>query len=313
MAKNKFTYGPVPSRRLGRSLGVDIVPFKTCSFDCVYCQLGRTTDLTCERREYVPVKEVLRDIRRSVEKRKPDYVTFSGSGEPTLHAGLGEMIDHIRLITDTPVAVLTNASLLYDEDVIRDVAKADLVVPSLDAPNAALFEQINRPAKGATFDRLVSGLSNLRHRFDGKIHLEVMMIDGLTSDDGVAAELGMIVKAVRADLVEINTPVRPPAEEHARPIEPRRLRELAHMIGVPNVKVIGAPPRAEDPTDTRTTEEVILDLIARRPCTTSDIAAGLEVSEEETERLLRKLESRKIIEEVRMGDSIYYRPCDNSE
>ena len=159
----KYLYGPVPSRRLGRSLGIDIVPPKICTLDCVYCQIGRTTQKTLERAEYVPVDEVAGEVKlRLAEGLEADFLTIGGSGEPTLNSRLGRLIDQIKGLTDIPVAVLTNGSLLYEEEVRQACAKADVVLPSLDAPDSETFEKVNRPQEGLGFDRFLGGLCEFR-------------------------------------------------------------------------------------------------------------------------------------------------------
>ena len=153
-----YVFGPVPSRRLGRSLGVDLVPFKTCTYDCIYCQLGRTTNKTIERRQWVPMELVLEELEKKLDSR-PDYITLSGSGEPTLFTPLDKLIEGIRSLTDIPVAVLTNGSLLGSAEVRHKLAGADLVIPSLDAGNEVAFRLVNRPHEALAFERLLAGLS----------------------------------------------------------------------------------------------------------------------------------------------------------
>ena len=161
----KHVFGPVPSRRLGRSLGVDLVPFKTCSYDCIYCQLGRTTKKTIERKEYAPLGEVLDEVgRKLAETARPDFITLSGSGEPTLHARLHELVAGIREMTGIPLAVLTNGSLLWDEAVRDALAGVDLVIPSLDAGTPRAFARVNRPHHGVSFEKMLGGLIDFRAR-----------------------------------------------------------------------------------------------------------------------------------------------------
>jgi len=156
---SRYVYGPVPSRRLGRSLGVDLVPFKTCSYGCTYCQLGRTKDKTTERREYVPVDGVLDELAEKLRLGPPpDFVGLAGSGEPTLHARIGDLIAGIKNLTSIPVAVLTNGSLLWTPEVRAGLAEADLVMPSLDAGTDRTFQRVNRPHRDISFERMVDGL-----------------------------------------------------------------------------------------------------------------------------------------------------------
>ncbi len=177
-------FGPVPSRRLGRSLGVDLVPFKTYSYDCIYCQLGRTTNKTIERREWTPIDAVLDEVKENIAAR-PDYITLSGFGEPTLCTHLGELIKGIRSFTDIPVAVLTNGSLLWQKEVRREVAASQLIVPSLDAGNARMFEAVNRPHEDLSFEQMIEGLIALREEFSGDIWLDVFPLGGYAAGSGL--------------------------------------------------------------------------------------------------------------------------------
>jgi wyosine [tRNA(Phe)-imidazoG37] synthetase (radical SAM superfamily) len=175
----KYVYGPVPSRRLGRSLGVDLVPFKTCTYDCIYCQLGRTTDQTTRRIEYVETDQVLAEVKAKLEiAPPPDYVSLAGSGEPTLHARIKEVIGGIKRLTRTPVAVLTNGSLLWDVNVQQALMAADLVMPSLDAGDEAMFQRVNRPHREIAFATMVEGLAAFTARFPGWVWLEVLAKNG---------------------------------------------------------------------------------------------------------------------------------------
>ena len=206
-------FGPVPSRRLGRSLGVDLVPRKTCSFDCVYCQVGRTTRRTVARSVLAPRAEAIKELRnRLQEGAEADVITLAGSGEPTLHAELGAVIDDIKAISDLPVAVLTNGSLLFDRGVRADCAKADLVLPSLDAGDEATFQAVNRPEPSLTLARVADGLVAFRREFDGPIWLEVFLVEGVNASREQVRKIGEWVETIRPDKVHLNTAVRPTAE-----------------------------------------------------------------------------------------------------
>ena len=169
----KYIFGPVPSRRLGRSLGIDLIPYKTCTFDCIYCDLGRTTHKTTSRQSYVVSEEIQKELELSLSvlDKKPDYITLSGSGEPTLNTNIGEIIRKIKEITSTPVAVLTNGSLLSMDEVREDLSEADAVLPSLDAITPALFEYINRPHASLRIEEIISGLIQFRNQYRGQIWL----------------------------------------------------------------------------------------------------------------------------------------------
>ena len=178
----KYVFGPVPSRRLGQSLGIDPIPFKTCNWNCVYCQLGRTTPLTLERKEFIPPADILNEVQQVIETSSPgkiNWITFVGSGEPTLHSKLGQMILQVKKWTDIPVAVITNGSLLYLPEVRDELAAADAVMPTLDAGNSRLYRQINRAAPRFTLDLLVEGMEIFRKMYRGKLWIEVMLLKGI--------------------------------------------------------------------------------------------------------------------------------------
>jgi len=301
----KHVFGPVPSRRLGRSLGVDLVPFKTCSYDCIYCQLGRTTCKTVERKEWVPLDAVLDELKQKLACR-PDYITLSGSGEPTLHSRLGEIIDHIQAMTAVPVAVLTNGSLLWQKEVREEVALADVVLPSLDAPDSERFEFINRPHPDITFERLVDGLEAFRREFAGKYWLEVMLLGGYTSLPVQVRQLADWARRIQPDKVQLNTAVRPPAEEYAMAVPPERLAELAKMFE-PLAEVVAEHRGQQASAESQASAEAILALVRRRPCTVEDMAHGLGIKPNEAVKLLAHLEARGKVLSERYGPEQFYR------
>jgi wyosine [tRNA(Phe)-imidazoG37] synthetase (radical SAM superfamily) len=225
-------YGPVPSRRLGFSLGVDLLPFKTCSMDCVYCQLGSQGRTTVRRREFVPVRTILAQIRAALAKGKPvDAITFSGSGEPTLHSGLGRIIAGIRRLTDVKVVLLTNSSSLTGARARRDAAAADIVVPSLDAATPGVFAKINRPHAGLTVEKTINGLIAFRREFKGRIWLEIMLVKGVNDGPAHLRALKKAIARIRPDRVQLNTVVRPPAEKNARPLTRQELEAVREALG----------------------------------------------------------------------------------
>jgi len=215
-------YGPVPSWRLGRSLGIDLLPGrgKTCTFDCIYCQLGRTVRSTTERDEFVSLDTLARELD-AVRGVGADYVTFSGTGEPTLAANLGEAIRLAQRALDLPTAVLTNSSLVTDEGVRRDLFYADVVVAKLDAPGEELFRRINRPLAGFSFGEIIEGLRVFRESYGGRLALQMMFVE---ANRGAAQPLAAIAARVGADEVQINTPLRP---SPTPPLSPERLAEVA--------------------------------------------------------------------------------------
>jgi wyosine [tRNA(Phe)-imidazoG37] synthetase (radical SAM superfamily) len=278
----KFIFGPVPSRRLGRSLGVDLAPYKTCTFDCIYCDLGRTTHKTVSRQSYVSPEEVGRELELSLSilEKKPDYITLSGSGEPTLNQNIGEIIHTIKDLTSIPVAVLTNGSLLSIEEVRNELLTADLVLPSLDAVTPFIFEAINRPHPSLNIEDIILGLIQFRKEFQGQIWLEIVFCRGINDDKSEIERLKESIERIQPDRVQLNTPVRPPAEEFAYPLTSDQLEEIRKKLGE-KAEIISefAAPLGAELNSVKDTE--ILNLIKRRPCTTEDIskALGLRIDE----------------------------------
>ncbi|MGI6685920.1 MAG: radical SAM protein [Bacillota bacterium] len=234
----KYWYGPVHSRRLGRSLGVDVIPLKTCSLDCVYCECGATNSLTLERKEYFPTNDIINSLDSILkEKSDLDYVTFAGSGEPTLHTGLGKIINFIKeKYPQFKVAVLTNATLLNDPVVIQDVAKADLIVPSLDAVSMEAFQKINRPAENITPETIISGIQNLKNNFTGEIWLEIFIIPGINDDEKELALFKDTINKLGIKKVQLNTLDRPGAVNWLKPVSKEYKEEIAAKLG--NVEIV---------------------------------------------------------------------------
>ena len=208
-------YGPVPSRRLAQSLGVDPIPLKTCNYNCVYCQLGRTRPLTCARRDFYPPEEILAQVRTAVEAADHgdiDYITFVGQGEPVLCSSLGWLIAGVKSMTDLPVAVITNGALLHLPDVCEELASADVLMPTLDAVDQTLFRKVNRPCPALRIADIIEGMIRFRSMFAGQMWLEVMLVKGLNDHDGNLFALRDVIARIRPDRIHINVPVRPPAE-----------------------------------------------------------------------------------------------------
>ena len=303
----QHTYGPAPSRRLGRSLGIDLVPLKTCSYDCIYCQLGHTTNRIIERKEYVPLDDVLRELDQRLRTGpEPDYVTLSGSGEPTLYSRLKSLIVGIKERTDRPVAVLTNGSLLWDAEVQDALLEADLVIPSLDAGDDATFQWINRPHPAVTFERMVAGLDAFCRRFSKAVWLEVLLLQGLNASGVQLERIVHLVKRIAPDRVQLNTATRPPCEEFAKPVPMDELKEVAPGFGVPTEVIAqrySAHPDAHHPAH----RENIVSLLMRRPCTLEDLAAGLGLHPNEVAKQLDQLTRAHVLACGYAGERLYYR------
>jgi wyosine [tRNA(Phe)-imidazoG37] synthetase (radical SAM superfamily) len=302
--QRQYAFGPVPSRRLGRSLGVDLVPPKTCSFDCVYCQLGRTTDLTVERACRAPIDDALNDVADKLETR-PDYLTVSGSGEPTLHSGIGELLRRLRRCSDVPIAVLTNGSLLHLPEVRRALRVADRVIPSLDVPDEALFRRVNRPHPSLTFDLLVEGLVRFREEYQGVLALEVLLVGGVSDAADTVARLAPLVERIAPDVVQLGTVTRPPAESGVSAVPAETLRKRATLLpGLVEVVADVPPPPLDAPLAAVTDDAA--ELLARRPCTVDDVASGLGIHPGEALKLLRALAAANRVETRREEERTYY-------
>lgn len=274
----KYVFGPALSRRLGRSLGIDVVTFKTCTYDCVYCQLGPTTVHTLERKPYVPLDFVLDEVRRALESgAQADYITIGGSGEPTLYSEIGALIAGIKALTAIPVAVITNGSLLWDSEVRDALCRADVVMPSLDAASSAAFTAVNRPVAGIPFERMLDGLAALRECYRGRIWLEIFLIAPIEADSPEIDEFVQCLDRIRPDKVHLNTIARPAPGSAAKPVPPGVMLEIARKLG-PNAEVIAEYPRVEAQTARpEITEDDVLALLRRHPCSLQDIAAGLSI------------------------------------
>ena len=231
---SEFVYGPVPSRRLGESLGIDPVPFKTCNWNCVYCQLGRTSPPVTERREYAPAQQIVSEVTAAVSQHsagKIDWITFVGSGEPTLHSKLGWMIRQVKSMTELPIAVITNGSLLSLPSVRRELLAADSVLPSLDGGSEAVFLAVNRPHAALSFESHVEGLVRFRKEYKGKLWVEVMLIRGLNDSEQSLTDLGAVLRRVQPDQIHLNVPIRPPCEPWVKPTENDQLMRAVVILG----------------------------------------------------------------------------------
>jgi len=305
--EKKYLYGPVPSRRLGLSLGVDIVPFKVCTLDCVYCQLGRASRKTIERREYVPVKAVLAELKeRLAQGVKADFITISGSGEPTLNSQLGELIDGIKKITDIPVAILTNGTLLYRQNVRADCAKADVVLPSLDAGDEQTFQKMNRPYSGLSIEKLIEGLLAFRNEFAGEFVLEVFFVEGLNTDTEQIAKIKAAIERIRPDKIQLNSAVRPTAEPGVKRLDAEKLQVIAEELGQKCEVVPDASP-ARLGRDVECKAENLLSMLKRRPCSLNDICSALGIARNEASKFITHFQQQGIVHSEGKNGIIFFR------
>jgi wyosine [tRNA(Phe)-imidazoG37] synthetase (radical SAM superfamily) len=269
----KRIFGPVPSRRLGQSLGIDPVPLKTCNWNCVYCQLGRTMPFRTERRHNFKVSNILLEVEEALGAHQPgeiDWITFVGSGETTLHDGLGEMIRGVKALTEIPVAVITNGSLLYMPEMREELQDADAVLPSLDAGNPVLYRRINRPHGSLTFDRLTSGLIAFRKAYDQNLWLEVMLVRGLNDTHEALNEIAHWIDKINPDQVHVVQPTRPAAEIWVKPPDDEGLMRAKNILG--NVaKIIMPAIGSFDMSNDTDLVEAIIGIITRHPMRESEL------------------------------------------
>lgn len=290
----RYVFGPVPSRRLGQSLGIDTIPLKTCNWNCVYCQLGRTKPLNNQRKDYYPPSEILSEVREALETCQPgeiNWVTFVGSGEPLLHASLGYLIQQVKKLTALPVAVITNGSLLFLPEVRQDLKPVDAVMPSLDAGTAELYRKINRPHPDLTFERLVEGLVSFRNEYSGRLWVEVMLVRGLNDNPQSLGDIARILERIRPDAVHINLPIRPPVETWVEPPGSEELMQALAILG--SVAEVVHPAEGsfnlsgyEDPI------EAIIAVITRHPMREQELESALSRwPQDEVRRVLANLEA----------------------
>ena len=303
--KHEYIFGPVPSRRLGRSLGVDLVPFKTCTYDCIYCQLGRTTDKTVQRKEWVSIDIVVEQLRGKLDSG-PDYITLSGSGEPTLCLQLDELISRIKTVTNIPVAVLTNGSLLWLPEVRESIMQADLVIPSLDAGSDVFFQYVNRPHRDITFENMLAGLIEFRRVYPGQYWLEVFLLGGVTTTEKELRLLADCIDRIGPDRVQVNTVTRPPAESFAFPIPKEQLEGIASQLG-DNVEIIADYQQVHAQEAFVAKGDDVLELLRRRPCSVEDIAQGLGIHRNEVVKYIEELTSAGKIDAETQNNKLYYK------
>lgn len=304
----RHVYGPVPSRRLGRSLGVDLVPYKVCTYDCVYCQLGRTTEKTIDRREYALVDEVAAELESRLSAGPtPDYIGLAGSGEPTLNSRIGELIARIKGMTEVPVAVLTNGSLLWMPEVRDALMEADLVLPSLDAGDGHLFGFVNRPHPGIGFQAMAEGLAEFIARFPRAVWLEVFLLAGVTGIDSEVRKIAALAERIGAKRVQLNTVSRPPCEEFAYAVPAAQMKAFASLFRPP-AEVICPAEAATTTEDTRTaTDGEILALLRRRPCTAQSVATGLGLHVADAVKRLQALTEQGLVAPTHRNGAVHYR------
>lgn len=286
----KHIFGPVPSRRLGMSLGVDLIPYKTCTYDCIYCELGKTTDQTVVRKEYISPDTIIRHLEEYLLllQSPPDYITISGSGEPTLNSKIGDIIREIKHLTTIPVAVITNGSLMFMDPVKEGLLKADVVLPSLDAVYPSVFRHINRPEPSLHIHDIIKGLIDFRKEYHGEIWLEILFCRALNDDRSELERMRQNIDDIKPDKIQLNTVLRPPSYDFAYPLNEEQLISIKKILGI-NAEVVSNSTGSKTGTRFADQEEKIINLISRRPCTCDDISRALSLHSHETLKYLAKL------------------------
>lgn len=299
----KYLFGPVPSRRLGISLGVDLVPHKVCTLNCIYCEVGRTTNLAIERKEYMPINEVIEELQNYLDQKPElDFITFSGQGEPTLNSGLGKVIDFIKdNYSQYKIAVITNGTLFWDREVRNEVFRADVLLPSLDAVSESSFLKINRPNKNLNIDKIIEGLIKLRTEFKGKIYLEIFLVPKINDTKDELTLLKNISAKIKPDLIQLNTLDRPGTKSFVEPVPKEKLQEIKEFFKPLPVKIIAkAKTRKQIKSFNKNIQQQILDTIRRRPCTDKDLSEILNLHLNELNKYLSELiDNGKIITDKR--------------
>ena len=323
----KHLFGPVNSRRLGLSQGIDLLPPKTCNFNCIYCEINKAPQLSCERGEHVPTAKILAEIdgllNDEARVRDLDVFTITASGEPTLHTGIGTIIRHIKNKTDKPVAILTNGSQLYLKEVRQDLQAADIVIPSLDGARPQSFRRVNRPAKCcADLETIIKGIADFSREFAGEIWLEILLVENINDTQEDVAALQNAIARIRPTRVQLNTVARPPFESFAKPLTHKRMEEVKREIekGYDGPVDILAGSKNNEPSDSGKgresssesvtsykVEDEIIEMLLRRPCTAADIAATINLDLDRTSEILESMERGGSLTVKIHGGKKYYR------
>ncbi|SFM86416.1 radical SAM protein [Thermodesulforhabdus norvegica] len=310
--KPKFIFGPVPSRRLGRSLGIDVTPRKTCTFDCLYCECGRTTELTVDRSCFADPGLILNELREyfTSEASAPvDVITFSGSGEPTLYTHLNELIYGIKkLYPGIPVGVLTNGSLLWNDEVRRALILADFVVPSLDAPSPEIWRRINRPHPAISWDQYVKGLVAFRKDYSGSYVLEVFLLKGINDSPEILESFKRLIGKIKPDLVDLNTLARPGTASGVQGLDEEELVNAAATLRPFKCRVIGKyrKKNSAKPLTPFQIPDKVIAVVSRRPCTADELADSLAIPFDRLQGLLDELTTSGKVKKEKVAGRIFY-------
>lgn len=294
--KWNYVFGPVPSRRLGLSLGVDVIPKKVCTLDCVYCEVGATDKRALRRREYFPAEAIITEIEDALSGRANlDYISFSGSGEPTLNSKLGEIIRAVKQMTSIPTAVITNGTLFSLEDVRYDLLAADVILPSLDAVSQEVFERVDRPHPQLRIETIIEGLVTFRSEYKGQIWLEIMLAKGYNDHAEEIRKMKEVIARIRPDKIQLNTVTRPPSERGVEPVTQSRLKEIQVLFG-DRCEIIGSYDKHSSGNSGKSNPTEILGLLERRAMTIDGLVNSQNASKDSIVDSLRALKEAGLID-----------------
>ena len=310
----KYIYGPVPSRRLGNSLGIDPIPSKTCNYQCIYCQLGKTTNFTNERKDFCPKEDIIKEMEESINlhKSKLDYVTFVGSGEPTLYKSLGELILKAKELSQKPVCVITNGSLLYQRDVKDDLLISDVVLPTLDAGDEKLYIKINRPHPTIKFEKMIQGYIDFREEFKGQFWIEIMIMKGINDSKEELLKIKNKLDLINPDRIDINVPIRPPTESWVQIPDKSVIPILKDVFGEYNN--INFPERGKFTVFSTSFEIELNNLLERHPMRQEQIFetfCSKKFNEQDALLQLNTLASKNKIKKIIYNNQIFWRLIDS--
>jgi len=305
----KYVYGPVPSRRLGRSLGIDPLPLKTCNYQCIYCQLGKTTNFTNERRNYYPKDEIIVEIEEAIKQNKNnfDYITFVGSGEPTLYKDLEKLILKTKTFSNKPICVITNGALLYNEEVVKALLLSDIVLPSLDAGDERSFIKINRPHPDIKFESVIQGFIDFRSLFKGKLWIEIMIMKAINDSKKELLKIKEKIDLIKPDKIDINIPIRPPLEKWVKIPDKSIFVLLDEIFG--SYSDISFPEIGNFYLYSQDFEKELLNIIKRHPMRQNQIINTFSSNifkKEDIIYRLKKLESKNKIKKSTYNNQIYW-------
>ncbi|MBN2060145.1 MAG: radical SAM protein [Deltaproteobacteria bacterium] len=301
----RYVFGPVPSRRLGLSLGVDLVKPKTCSYDCLYCQVGRTTVKTIDTDQYVPLKDVLDELGTAVKKTRPDTITLSGSGEPTLYSQIDKVIEHIKKLTATKVAVLTNGSLLWKDEVRERLLAADIIIPTFSTVFEDTYRKIHRPHHELVLSTVIEGVKKLRKSYHGLLWLEVVLLKGVNDAEHEITGLKKIIDEISPEKIQLNTVVRPPSDPSARPLDREHMDRIKEIFGNKAEIITGRQLRQEG-GEYESYIAAILEMARRRPVSAVDISSVINLPLEDVESLLKGLLIKGRIKSIEHSGNVFY-------